>query len=355
MSMHLESLWGLYISSLAQIRVGHVLFAGAMTGSMFVLGISAFYIARGRDVGFALRSMSVAIGFGIISVLSVGWFGDTNGVAVSQYEPQKMAAIEGVWSTPKAPAAWSLIAWPDQREEKNLFAIKIPYGLSIIATHSLTGTVEGAKQIIEKNKTRIREGMKDYAALEQMRAGKVTPPELATMKKYNKDIGYAFMVKRYAPNVVDATPAQINAAAKDTIPDVFTCFYSFRIMVLAWLIMLVVLLWGCRLFVQRKLHKSPWFLWCAVLSIPMPWIAAEFGWVVAEIGRQPWTVHGYLPTFFSVSSINTASVAFSLGGFALFYSALLIVELTLMFKYGRLGPSSLGEGRYYFEKKDRKG
>lgn len=355
MSMHLASLWDLYMSYVAQVRVGHVLFAGAMTGTMFVVGISAFYLIKKRDVSFAIRSMSVALGFGVVAVLSVGWFGDSNGIAVYQTEPQKMAAIEGVWSTPKAPAAWAFIAWPDQKEEKNLFEVQIPYGLSLIATHSLSKTVEGAKQIIDKNKTRIREGVAAYHVLVKLRNGQpVTAAEKAVYEKDKHNIGYAFLLKRYNPNLSKATPQQIDRAAKDTIPDVFTCFWAFRIMVFAWLCMLATILWGCYLFIRRKLHSTPWFHYAALLCIPMPWVASEFGWVTAEIGRQPWVVHGFLPTFFGVSSIDTASVAFSLGGFILFYSALLIVELTLMFKYGRLGPSSLGKGRYHFEKTDDK-
>jgi len=350
MSMQLTSIWGLYNSYLAQIRIGHVLFAGAMTGTMFMFGISAYYLLKRQDTSFAVRSMAVAIGFGIVSVLSVGWFGDSNGIAVSKTEPEKMAAIEAVWSTPKAPAAWSMIAWPDQKQEKNLFDVRIPYGLSLIATHSLTGTVEGAKQIINRNKVRIANGVKAYGALEKLRAGKATAADRAVFNRYRNDIGFGFLVKRYHPAVVGATPAQIDQAAKSTIPDVFTCFWAFRIMVFAWLCMLCVLFWGLYLFMRRRLHNTRLFHWAAILCLPMPWIASEFGWVTAEIGRQPWVVHGFLPTYLGVSSIDTASVAFSLGGFALLYTGLLVVELFLMFKYGRLGPSSLGKGKYHFEK-----
>ena len=350
MHMHLTSLWDFYLSSLAQIRIGHVMFAGAMTATMFVFGISAFYVYKKRDMSFAMRSMSVAIGFGIVCVLSVGWFGDSNGIAVSKYEPQKMAAIEAVWSTPKAPAAWTFIGWPDQDEMKNLFAIKIPYALSIIADHSLSGTVEGAKQIVAHNVVRITDGMKAYGALEKLRHDTATPADLAIYQKYKNDVGYAFLLKKYDPAVVGASAAQIQRAARDTIPDVFTVFWAFRIMVACWLVMMIMLLWGCTMFILRRMHNNRLFLWAAIACIPLPWIADEFGWVVAEIGRQPWVVHGFLPTYFGVSSINTASVAFSLGGFVFFYTGLLVVELFLMFKFGRIGPSSLGEGRYHFEK-----
>ncbi len=334
----------------SQIRVGHVLFAGAMTGSMFVLGISAFYLLVKRDRGFALRSMAIVVAFGFISLLTVAFFGDQNGLVVKKYEPEKMAAIEAVWTTPKPPAAWSIIAWPSQSQEKNLFAITVPYGLSLIATHSLTGTVEGEREIIAKNKTKVEKGIKAYAALKKMRAGKASAADMAVYKKYSKDIGYALILLRYAPSIINATPAQIDQAAKGTIPNVFTTFYSFRFMVGAWSLMLAILFFGVIFAYRKTFHKYRWWLWCALLGIPLPYIASEFGWITAEVGRQPWTVHGFLPTYFSTSSLDVASVAFSLGGFALFYGLLLVVELYLMVKFARLGPSSLGEGRYHFEK-----
>jgi len=142
----------------------------------------------------------------------------------------------------------------------------------------------------------------------------------------------------------------VTKAAKNTIPYVFTLFYAFRIMLLCGGLMFLVIVSGLYFCWRRTVEKTRWWLWVALLSIPLPYIASESGWIIAEIGRQPWTVHGFLPTFLSSSSISVATVAFSLGGFVIFYSALFVVEMFLMFKYGRLGPSSLGEGRYHFEK-----
>lgn len=104
---------------------------------------------------------------------------------------------------------------------------------------------------------------------------------------------------------------------------------------------------------KRTIASKTWLLRLAVVAIPVPWIAAEMGWVVAEMGRQPWTISGILPTHLSTSSLNTGELYFSIAGFIGFYTLLLLIELFLMFKYARLGPSSLHTGRYHFEVSSR--
>ncbi len=128
-------------------------------------------------------------------------------------------------------------------------------------------------------------------------------------------------------------------------------FFSFRIMVglgILFLATFVTAFWFCA---QRSLllDKRRWFLRWAVWAIPLPWLAAEFGWVVAEVGRQPWTIAGILPTALSASSLTATDLYLSIGGFVVFYTALFVIEITLMFKYARLGPSSLHTGRYHHE------
>lgn len=350
MSLDMHSLAQLYMNMLAQVRIGHVAFAGFLTASMFVMGISAFYLLKGRDVAFAKRSFAVGAGFGLICALSVAFFGDQNGLQVAQHEPEKMAAIEGQWVTQKAPASWYLIAFPDQKEQKNYFTVSIPYALSLIATHSLSGTVEGIKPLVATYKTRVENGMKAYGAMEKLIKNTASPADKALYEKYKKDLGFGLLLKKYTPNVVDATPEQIAKAAYDGIPQVSTTFWSFRVMIGLWFICLVLIIMG--LFYLRKdvLESKRGYLRCVLYSIPLPYIAAESGWVLAEVGRQPWTVHQILPTFMSTSTLSFGTILASLMGFILFYGCLLAVELFLMFKYARLGPSSLHSGRYHFEK-----
>ena len=350
MSMHLTSFAGIYLHQLAQIRVGHVAFAGFTTASMFVLGVSAYHLLKRRDMGFALRSISVAAGFGLASLIFVFFMGDANGIAIAQKEPAKMAAVEGQWHTQKPPAAWYPIAFPSQSEERNkrLF-IKIPYALSLIATHSLTGTVEGLIPIMQKNKTKLINGAKAYEAMIAIRQGKATPQQETIFKHYRHEIGFGQILAHYAKDPLNPTQHELNLAMRDTIPEVWVPFWTFRIMLGCWGLMFLVCLCIFIFCARRTIARHRFLLRCATFCIPLPYIAAESGWILAEMGRQPWVVHGYLPTFDGVSSLAPHVVGFSLAGFVLFYSLLFMVMVFLMFKVARHGPSVLGEGRYHFE------
>ena len=148
------------------------------------------------------------------------------------------------------------------------------------------------------------------------------------------------MLKKYTPLVTDATEAQIKSAAKDTIPNVFVLFWSFRVMVGMGILMLFIFAASFYFSGKRTIQNQTWLLRLAIFALPAPWLAAEFGWVVAEMGRQPWTVAGILPTHLSTSSLSTHDLYFSLAGLIGFYTVLLVIEVYLMVKYARLGPSS---------------
>ena len=141
----------------------------------------------------------------------------------------------------------------------------------------------------------------------------------------------------------------IDKAANDTIPKVAPLFWTFRVMVACGFTMLFIFAMSFYYCATRVADQKRWLMRMAVWCIPLPWIADETGWFVAEVGRQPWTISGVLPTHLSVSSISSEQLWFSIGGFALFYTVLLIIELYLMLKYVRLGPSSLHTGRYCLE------
>jgi cytochrome d ubiquinol oxidase subunit I len=276
--------------------------------------------------------------------------GDANGLEVDRLQPPKMAAIEAIWTTPKAPASWSLFSIPDQKAQENLYEVKIPWALSLIATHSLTGTVKGLKEIIAENKIKIRDGMKAYGALTKMRAGDKSTQTQATFKKYEKSLGYGLLLKPFTEKVVDATQGQINQAARYSIPEVLPLFWSFRIMVACGLLMLLIFASALFFCIKRTLWTKRWLLRCYLYAIPLPWLAAETGWFIAEHGRQPWTVFELLPTGISSSLLGQRDVITSLVLMVGLFVLLTSIELFLMFKYARLGPSSLHTGRYYFEK-----
>ncbi len=340
----------LFLNIAAQVNFIHVLSAGYVTGAIFVLGISSYYILKGRDLAFAKRSFVIAVGFGLASTLSVIYLGDANGQLVEKEQPAKMAALEGEWVTQKPPAAFTVFAIPNQKKERNDYSVEIPWALGLIATHSFNTPILGVKDIIKINKRRIERGMKAYGLLEKIRSGDKSPAVLKAFHQYVPDLGFGLLLKQYTPKVVNATQTQIDAAARDTVPNVASIFWPFRVMVACGLFLVFLFIAAFVLCARRTVWKKRWLLRLALYSIPLPWIAGDMGWFVTEHGRQPWVVQNILPTFLGTSSLSVHKVLFSLAGFIIFYTSLLVVELFLMFKYARLGPSSLHTGRYYFEK-----
>jgi cytochrome d ubiquinol oxidase subunit I len=350
MRMEMTSFSALIFNPVAQVKFVHTVAAGYTAASMFVLGISSWYLLKNRDVGFALRSIAVASGFGLASILSVIILGDESGYTTGEVQKVKLAAIEAEWHTEPAPAAFTAIGLPNQALERTDYAVKIPYLLGLMATRSVDEEVTGLIDIKNQNEVRIRNGMQAYADLQRLKSGDKSAAAIDAFELSKQDLGYGLLLKKYSPNVSDATEAQIKQAAKDTIPNVFAVFWSFRVMVAMGVLMLFIFAAAFYFIAKRNIRKQTWLLRLALYALPAPWIAAEMGWIVAEVGRQPWTISGILPTHLSTSSLAAGDLYFSLAGFMGFYTLLLIIEIFLMFKYARLGPSSLHTGRYFFEK-----
>ena len=350
MRMEMTNFGALLFNPVAQVKFVHTVAAGYVTGSMFVLGISAYYILKGRDLPFARRSFAIAAGFGMASILSVIVLGDESGYEIGDVQKTKLAVIEAEWHTHKPPAAFTLFGMPNEKTQETDYAIRIPYVLGLIATRSTDQKVTGIKELKAQHEVRIRNGMHAYALLEKLRSGKYTEADKQAFAKAKADLGYGLLLKRYAPNVVDATEAQIQKAVNDTIPKVAPMFWAFRIMVGAGFLMLFIFGASFYYCAKRQAGKKRWLMKMALYGIPLPWIAAETGWFVAEYGRQPWSIGEVLPTYLSTSTLQTGDLIFSLAGFIGFYTLLLVVEMYLMFRFARLGPSSLHTGRYALEK-----
>jgi cytochrome d ubiquinol oxidase subunit I len=346
--MEMTSFADVFFNPVAQVKFVHTVAAGYVTGSMFVLGISSWYLLNKRDIGFARRSFSIASAFGLASVLSVIVLGDESGYTSGETQKMKLAAIEAEWETHPAPAGFTVFGLPDQQNQKTDFAIKVPFVLGLIATRSIDEDVKGLKDLREESVDRIKSGMIAYGELQKLRGGDLSTKP--AFEAHKADLGYGLLLKKYTEKVVDADTATIQKAANDTIPKVAPLFWTFRIMVACGFTMLFIFGMTFYYCATRVADQKRWLLRMAVWCIPLPWIAAETGWFVAEVGRQPWTISGVLPTHLSVSSISSEQLWFSIAGFVLFYTALLIIELYLMLKYVRLGPSSLHTGRYCFEK-----
>ena len=344
MRMEVSSFSEVLFNPVAQAKFVHTVSAGYVTGAVFVMAVSAWFLLQGRNKAFAKRSMTVAASFGLAAALSVVVLGDESGYTASQNQKMKVAAIEAMWETEPAPASFTLFGIPDSTDHVTRAAVQVPWMLGLIATRSLDQEVPGIKPLVAEAANRIRSGMIAYGALAQARAHPDDAAAKATLAAHVNDLGYGLLLKRYTDKVTDATPAQIDRAAWDTVPNVAALFWSFRFMVGLGFFFIAFFAGAFWLSAKRQLDRHRWFLRLALVILPLPWIASELGWFVAENGRQPWTIDGVLPTFLSASSITAGSVGLSLAGFVVFYSALAVVELFLMAKYIRLGPEAEADG-----------
>jgi cytochrome d ubiquinol oxidase subunit I len=349
MRMELTDFQAVLFNPDAQCKFVHTVSAGYVTGAVFVLAISSWYLLKGRDVEFARRSFRVAAAFGLASALSVIVLGDESGYTVGEAQQTKMAALEAMWDPEPAPAGLKLVAAINEAQARNDWEIEIPWVLGLIGTRSASKQIPSISQIKERNQVRIVSGIEAVKALRRLRSDPKDDDAKSAFEQHRADLGFGLLALKFVDHVEDITPAQIEQAASASIPHVTPMFWAFRVMV--GLAFALLALFGAAFWstVRPGKHPRRWLLKWALWMLPVPWIACEVGWFVAEYGRQPWTIYGVLPTHWSVSTLSTSSVVGSLLGFILFYTLLLIAELYLMIKYAGLGPSTLGTGRYALE------
>jgi len=344
MRMEVTDFGAVIFNPVAQAKFVHTISAGYVTGAVFVLAISAWYLLKGRHRELAIRSMTVAASFGLAGALSVVVLGDESGYTAGQNQKMKIAAIEAMWKTEPAPASLTLVGLPDQATHQTRYALRVPWVLGLIATRTIDQPVEGIDDLVRHARDRIRSGTVAYGAMERLRLRPEDAAASAAFAAHVDDLGYALLLKRYAPAVTAATPAQVEAAALDTVPSVAPLFWSFRVMAGLGFGFIALFTTAFVLASRRQLERWPLFLKVCLWSLPAPWIAAELGWYVAESGRQPWTIDGVLPTYLSVSSVPASDVWISLTLFVLLYSSLAVVELMLMVRAIREGPGQWGAG-----------
>ncbi|QRN41707.1 MAG: cytochrome bd-I ubiquinol oxidase subunit CydA [Neisseriaceae bacterium] len=361
------------LNPVAQAKFLHTVCGGYVFGAMFVLGISSWYLLRGRDIQFARKSFTVAAIFGFFASFAVVFFGHESGSHVNEYQPAKMAAMEAHYDGVDGCVDFKLFAWPSYKSstdftEKDSW-VSIPCGTSLINYYkpkmeqTKGERVLGAKQIVEQNVVRVKNGIIADEALQVISGKQVfSHPEdranaLQTARinfdKYKQDWGYGQLVKAVIPkdrSIASATEEEIQQAAELTIPSGMPfLFWTFRIMVGLGLWFILLFSWAVLSVVKGNVGRSTLLSKLSLWSILLPLVAIECGWFLAEHGRQPWAIDGVLPTFLAVSGITVTEVWFTLVTIIALYTGFLIAELYLMFKYARLGPSSLKTGRYSLE------
>ncbi|SNC59108.1 cytochrome ubiquinol oxidase subunit I [Sodalis endosymbiont of Henestaris halophilus] len=349
MRMEMASFADLVLNPVAQVKFVHTVAAGYCTGAMFILGISSYFLLKERDIAFAKRSFAIASSFGMAAVLSVIVLGDESGYIMGDVQKTKLAAIEAEWNTESAPASLTLFGLPNQEDQTNYFSVRIPYVLGIIATRSTDRQVTGLKDLMMYHELRIRNGIKAYSLLQQLREGNMDPSVREAFNSTKQDLGYGLLLKRYTDDITQASEQHIHQATNDSIPRVAPLYFSFRIMVGCGLLMLLLIAICFSTVLRNQIGNHRWLHRAMLYGIPLPWIAIESGWFVAEYGRQPWAIGEILPTAVANSTLAVGDILFSMGLICGLYTLFFVAGMYLIFKFARLGPSSLKTGNYHFE------
>lgn len=339
MRMEMTSFTEVMFNPVAQVKFVHTVSAGYVTAAIFVLAISSYYLLKGKDIAFARRSFAIAASFGLLSILSVIVLGDESGYELGDVQKVKLAAVEAEYETHPAPAPFTLIGLPNDETQQVDYALQIPYAMGIIATRSLDKEVTGLKDHKIVHRERIISGIKAYALLDKVRAGQATTDELNVFEQHKDDLGYAMLLQPFADDITRPSEEAIAKAVEYSVPSVAPLFWSFRIMVGSGMAMLLLFILAFYYSTKHQITKPRWLLKASLWSLPLPWIASEAGWFVAEYGRQPWSIAEILPVHTSVSNLTVTDVVITLVSYSAFYTVMFIVAFYLMQKYAKKGPS----------------
>ena len=315
--------WEVVTNPVAVSKFCHSVTSGWVTGGIFVVGVSAWYLLKNRHSEFARKSMLIGAIVGLVGSGAVMLSGDSSGVHAAEFQPMKLAAAEGLEDGGNG-AAFTIVP-----------GIKIPKMLSILATHDIDGFVPGINDILKGYTD--NEGNVIPSVEEKMRMGRLALDALAVYRSTDDP-----EQKAHAKEVLDANVQYMGYGhldkPEDVIPPVGIVFWSFRLMIgLGMLVALVLLLVLYGLW-KNKLGQWKWLLWAAIACIPMAYIAGQCGWIVAEVGRQPWTIQGLLPVNVAISSLSAAAVKTTFFVFLGIFAMFLIIEIRILIGAIRKGP-----------------
>lgn len=337
--------WSILLSPVAINKFLHTVLSGWVLGGLFVIGVSSWFLLKKREIDFALKSMKVGAIFGLVSTLLLAYTGDGSAYNVSQRQPMKLAAMEGLYEgkTSAGLVAFGILN-PDKKSYKDsinpyLFKVQIPSLLSLLANRDANSFVPGIKNILDggyqtpngvalsfaEKQTRGKAAIQSLSDYQKAVAAKDTTAakvHKAQLKKNYAQFGYGYIDK-----------------AEKMIPSVPTVFYSFHIMVALGFYFIALFALVLFFISNKRIEKANWLLWISLLSIPLGYVAGELGWAVAEVGRQPWAIQDVLPLNAAISNISTYSVKITFFLFLILFSALLVAEIRIMLKQIQKGPT----------------
>jgi cytochrome bd ubiquinol oxidase subunit I len=337
MRMEVTDFLAVIMNPVAQAKFVHTVSAGYLVASGFVFGVSCLYMLRGRYPAVARRSMIVAASFGLLAALSTVVLGDESGYTLTDNQKMKLAALEAAWTTEKPPASITVVGFPDLKTHTTRYAVRIPWVLGLIATRSIDRPVAGIYELVASAETHIASGVLAYDAVQRLKVDDKDVAARQAFALHGNDLGYGLMLKAYVADPRTADAATIEKAAWGTVPNVPVMFWAFRIMAFSGFFF-VALFGAAFLLMATRRFDVRWIQWLGVCAIPLPRISAELGWVLAEIGRQPWAIDGVLPTSLGASSLTRPELWTTIVGFTLLYGALAVVEIGLMVRTVRRGP-----------------
>ena len=339
----MSDFWAVLLSPTAMSKFFHTVTSAYTLSACFVVGVSAWFILKKRHFEFARKSILLASVFGFLSIIATIFTGDTSAQDVTRTQPMKLAAMEGLNEGGKG-APFTLIGLtctdpqlPSERMKTVKYGITIPKLLSFLGYHDFDAYVPGIQNIMDGYTS---EDGKVYPSIEQRMAnGRLAIDALKTYKQAVKDKNDALAsqsLQTLRANFRDFGYGYLSPPY-DTIPPVPLVFYSFRLMV--GLGMLFVLLFICSWWYakKRKFEKFKFIPYLAIACVPLAYIASQCGWIVAEVGRQPWVVQNLMPTNVAITRIASGWVVTTFWMFAILFTLLLIAEIGIMFTQIRKG------------------
>lgn len=332
--------WEILFSPVAITKFLHTVASGYVVAALFVVGISAWYLLKKRDVQFAKRSMAIGAAFGLMMSIFLAMSGDESGYEIAQKQPMKLAAMEGLYDGERQAGVVALgMLTPGKRpgddRDPFLFDIHIPYALSFMGYRDVNAFVPGINDLVYGNSA---EGIESASTL--IERGKTAQSALASYKQA-QDNGDFVAAARYRALVEQNAPYIGYGYLEnptDIVPPVALTFYSFRVMV-GLGVFFIALFAGIFFFLRRgTIEDKPWFLRLCVFSIPLGFIAAQAGWLVAEVGRQPWAIQDLLPVQAAATSIGAGAVQITFWLFVLLFIIFFIAGLRVMLQQIVIGP-----------------
>ena len=320
-----QAFWEVVSNPVAVSKFFHSVSSGWMTGGVFVVGVSAWYLLKGRQKKFALSSMLVGGLVGLAGSAAVMLSGDASGIHAAEFQPMKLAAAEGLRDGGRG-ASFTIVP-----------GIRIPKMLSLLATHDPDGFVPGINDILAGYTD--DDGNTVPSVAEKMERGRTALDALAAYRSLRETDPEAAAAAR---NVLDAHIRYMGYGylekPEDVVPPVGLVFWSFRLMIgLGMLTALVLLL--CVWFAWKdRIGNMRWLLWAALCCIPLVYICGQSGWIVAEVGRQPWTIQGLLPVNVAISSLSAGAVKTTFFVFLAVFALFLVIEIRILLDAIRKGP-----------------